>query len=150
MKYSLQILKNKNFFMRHKYPSPNVLNIKYFWTLSYSHWGLLDITKLSNSELQENGMTKNRLDAALLSIFYSSFPIYLLFKILLNLTKQASPEITIPAGIYFFKINNGNTSAMCEICSKLSIKKPVRRLRGLYISGFSVLPWDFLLRALKF
>ena len=110
----------------------------------------MGITKLSNSELQENGMTKKSLDAALLSIFYSSFPIYSLFKILLNLTKKASPEITILAGIYFFKISDGNTSAMCEIYSKLSIKKPERRLRGLYILGSSVLPWDFLLQASKF
>ena len=48
MKYSLQILKNKNLFKRHKYPSPNALNIKYFWTLSYNNWGFLSITKLSN------------------------------------------------------------------------------------------------------
>ena len=33
MKYSLQISKNKNLFKRHKYPSPNALNIKHFWTL---------------------------------------------------------------------------------------------------------------------
>ena len=25
-------------FKRNKYPSPNALNIKYFWTLSYNHW----------------------------------------------------------------------------------------------------------------
>ena len=37
MKYSLQILKNKNLFKRRKYPSPNALNIKYFWTLSYNY-----------------------------------------------------------------------------------------------------------------
>ena len=28
------MLKNKNLFKRHKYPSPNALNIKYFCTLS--------------------------------------------------------------------------------------------------------------------
>ena len=55
MKYSLRILKNKNLFKRHKHPSPNALNIKYFWTFSYKHWGFLIITKLSNP-LQENGM----------------------------------------------------------------------------------------------
>ena len=33
MKYSIQIYKNKNLFKRHKYPSPNALNIKHFWTL---------------------------------------------------------------------------------------------------------------------
>ena len=32
MKYNQQILKNKNLFKRSKYPSPNALNIKYFWT----------------------------------------------------------------------------------------------------------------------
>ena len=30
------------------------------------------------------------------------------------------------AGIYLFKINNGNTKAMCKICSKLIIKTPER------------------------
>ena len=38
MKYSLQILKKKNLFKRHKY----------FWTLIYNHWVFLSITKLSN------------------------------------------------------------------------------------------------------
>ena len=28
------------------------------------------------------------------------------------------------AGIYFFKVNNGNTRTMCKICSKLTIKTP--------------------------
>ena len=31
MKYSKQILKNKNLFKTCKYASPNALNIKYFW-----------------------------------------------------------------------------------------------------------------------
>ena len=65
MKYSLQILKNKNLFKRYKYPSPYSLNIKYFWTLMYNHGGFLGITKLPNPSLQENGMPKKRLDAAL-------------------------------------------------------------------------------------
>ena len=29
-----------------------------------------------------------------------------------------------PTGIYFFKINNGNTRIMSEFCSKLTIKIP--------------------------
>ena len=29
-----------------------------------------------------------------------------------------------PAGNYLFKVNNGNTRLMCEICSKLTIKTP--------------------------
>ena len=31
------------------------------------------------------------------------------------------------AGIYLFKINNGTTRTMCEICSKLKIKTPKER-----------------------
>ena len=33
----------------------------------------------------------------------------------------------IPAGIYLFNSLNGNTRTMCEICSKLTIKKPEQR-----------------------
>ena len=32
-----------------------------------------------------------------------------------------------PVGIYLFKLNNRNTRAKCEICSKLTIKTPERR-----------------------
>ena len=32
-----------------------------------------------------------------------------------------------PAGVYLFKINDGNTRAMCENCLKLVIKTPERR-----------------------
>ena len=32
-----------------------------------------------------------------------------------------------PAGIHLFKVNNGNTSIMCDICSKLTIRTPERR-----------------------
>ena len=32
-----------------------------------------------------------------------------------------------PANIYLFKVNNKNTRERCEICSKLTIKTPVRR-----------------------
>ena len=32
-----------------------------------------------------------------------------------------------PASIYLFKVNNGNTRTMCEICTKLTIKTPERR-----------------------
>ena len=34
MKHSVQILKDKNIFSRHKYPSLNALKIKYFSTLT--------------------------------------------------------------------------------------------------------------------
>ena len=30
----------------------------------------------------------------------------------------------LPVAIYLFKVNNRNTRARCEICSKLAIKKP--------------------------
>ena len=33
----------------------------------------------------------------------------------------------IPSDIYLFKVNNGKTRAMCEICSKLKTKTPERR-----------------------
>ena len=33
----------------------------------------------------------------------------------------------IPAGIFLFKVSNGNTKRMCRICSKLTIKTPKRR-----------------------
>ena len=32
-----------------------------------------------------------------------------------------------PADIYLFKVKNGNTRTMCEICSKLTIKTAQRR-----------------------
>ena len=35
IKYGLQILKNKNIFKRHKYPSSNALNIKYLEIFGY-------------------------------------------------------------------------------------------------------------------
>ena len=66
MKCSLRILKNKNLLKKHKYLFPNALNMKYFWTLSYNHWGFFDITKLSNPQLQEKVMPKKRLDVALI------------------------------------------------------------------------------------
>ena len=40
MKFSLQILKNKNLFKRLKYSLSNALSIKYFWTF-YNYWEFL-------------------------------------------------------------------------------------------------------------
>ena len=37
------------------------------------------------------------------------------------------PPTTFSASIYLFKVNNINTTARCEICSKLTIKTPKRR-----------------------
>ena len=37
-----------------------------------------------------------------------------------------------PANIYLFKVNNRNTRKRCEICSKLTIKTPERRLTSFW------------------
>ena len=37
-----------------------------------------------------------------------------------------------PAGIYMLKVNNRNTRARCEICWKLTIKIPERRLASFW------------------
>ena len=45
----------------------------------------------------------------------------------------------IPARICMFKVNNENTKAICEICSKLTIKMPERRywrLSAGFIANF--------------
>ena len=34
--------------------------------------------------------------------------------------------MNIPAGIYLLKVNSINTRAMCEVCSKLTVKTPER------------------------
>ena len=52
--------------MRQKYPSPNALSIKYFWTPSYNHWVVLGITELSNPQLHESGMSKKGMEATLI------------------------------------------------------------------------------------
>ena len=49
---------------------------------------------------------------------------------------------TCPAGLYLFKINNGNTRPMCEIRSKLTVTKPKRRCyrSGVFILNFEQIP----------
>ena len=45
----------------------------------------------------------------------------------------------IPVGIYLLKVDNKNTRAGCEICSKLAIKTPERRRwrhSGVFIVNF--------------
>ena len=44
--------------------------------------------------------------------------------------------LNIPADIYLLKVNNRNTRARCEICSKLTIKIPERRRSGIFIVNF--------------
>ena len=41
----------------------------------------------------------------------------------------AGTLVLFPAGNYMFKVNNRNTRARCEICSKLTINIPERRQR---------------------
>ena len=43
--------------------------------------------------------------------------------------------------IYLFKVNNGNTRTMCEVCSKLTIKTPEWRLR---CSGFFIINFEHI------
>ena len=50
---------------------------------------------------------------------------------------------TIPAGIYWLKVNNRNTSTKCETCSKLTIKTPEQchsRGSGVFIVNFEHIP----------
>ena len=54
-----------------------------------------------------------------------------------------------PVGIYLFKVNNRNTRARCEICSKLTVKTPERRQwqwrrSGVFIVNFEHISQLFL------
>ena len=69
-----------------------------------------------------------------------------------NTTLKVIKTWDYPAGNYMFKVNNRNTRIRCELCSKLTIKRPERRriydpLKYLWwkvfakfpISGFNLL-----------
>ena len=45
----------------------------------------------------------------------------------MDVRKNITEEVRNPAGINLFKVNNRNTRARCQICSKLTIKTPKRR-----------------------
>ena len=45
-----------------------------------------------------------------------------------------------PAGNYMFKVNNRNTRTRCEICTKLTIKRPEQRQA---ISDHIIIPVNF-------
>ena len=45
----------------------------------------------------------------------------------ISLGEKKEGSISSPVGIYLLKVNNRNTRARCEICSKLTIKTPERR-----------------------
>ena len=49
----------------------------------------------------------------------------------------------LPAGIYLFKFNKGNTRTMCEICPKFIIKAPERR--HWRRSGVSIVNFEHML-----
>ena len=66
MKYSLRILKNKNLFKRLKYPSSNVLSIKHFWHSATITEGFRVSLNYPILNFKKNGMSKKRLDAALI------------------------------------------------------------------------------------
>ena len=69
--------------------------------------------------------------------------------------KGAQNFEALQAGIYLLKVNNKSTRIWCEICSKLTIKTPERRLwrhAGVFIVNFehiSYLLLVFLLLTLK-
>ena len=68
-----------------------------------------------------------------------SFSLLLITRTLYRWEKKIIPSIILrenPDGIYLFKINNGNTRAMCEICSKLTINTPERRQWLLNLNRF--------------
>ena len=52
---------------------------------------------------------------------------------ILFINKQVKAKQYFPADKYMFKISNRNTSARCEICSKLTIKTPVSLLSNLSV-----------------
>ena len=60
---------------------------------------------------------------------------------------KAHKQCPSPAGIYFFKVNNGKTRTMCEIYSKLTIKTPERRhwrRSSVFIANFEQI-WHIVL-----
>ena len=50
--------------------------------------------------------------------------------------------ISTPSGIYLYKVNNGNTRTMCEICSNLTIKI----LFTYYYDNSGIFIWDYYFR----
>ena len=55
--------------------------------------------------------------------------------------------VTNLAGIYLFKVNNGNTRAMCEVCLNLTLKTQEWRkwrLSGVFVVNFKQISQIFL------
>ena len=59
-------------------------------------------------------------------------------KLKLNSICHSTVSWNIPVSIYMFKVKNRNTSTKCELCSKLTIKKPERRLTPILPVGIGV------------
>ena len=57
-----------------------------------------------------------------------------MFDIRCSYLPQQSKKANNPVGIYLLKVNNRNTRTRCEICSKLTIKKPERCLVSLLLT----------------
>ena len=81
---------------------------KYLFPLCVTEMGIIEI------QLTQFWFTNGKVDR------------YFMSSILFN-RSNTSFLFQYPAGIYLFKVNNGNTRAMCEICSKLKIRTPERR-----------------------
>ena len=62
---------------------------------------------------------------------------------------QILSKVFNPADVYSFKVNNGNTRTMCEICSDLTIRhqndviEVLLVLLLLTLNGFHILFWCF-------
>ena len=72
-------------------------------------------------------------------------------KQLLTIRKNMASQFSIqcPPNIYLFKVNNRSTIKRCEICSKLTIKRPERRVFIFNFGHISHLFMVFLLLTLN-
>ena len=89
MKYSLQILKNKNLFNRHKNPSQNAMNIIYFWTLSYNHWGFFGIAGNSKRTISPEHVDESLIFSILIWPIWSLGAKFYWY----NITKLSNPQL---------------------------------------------------------
>ena len=66
---------------------------------------------------------------ALIAQFFNLFLNYggIFFKDPFSVSSVEWKTLLIPASNYMIKVNNRNTRARCEICSKLTIRTPERR-----------------------
>ena len=108
-----------------------------FWPIS-CYWPLLNPLKISENLWFSDvfqGVMKwvYRVLCSLKSVFQiSKLAFNLLFVLKKPFPKMSFVKRTenafFPAGIYLLKVNNRNTGIRCEICPKLTIRTPERRL----------------------